>query len=99
MFSICAFLNSKIVGYGRIIGDKGIYYYIQDVIVLPRYQRRGIGKKIMKALMGFLKKHADKTAFIGLMVARGYSQFYELYGFIRRPDDSPGMFRYNLQEN
>lgn len=99
LFSICAFLNSKIVGYGRIVGDKGIYYYIQDMIVLPKYQRGGIGTQIMETLMQFLKNNADTTAFIGLMAAKGYSQFYRPYGFIRRPDDAPGMFRYNHPEN
>ncbi len=67
LFSICAFLNSKIVGYGRIIGDKGIYYYIQDMMVLPKYQMGGIGTQIMETLMQYLKNNADPTAFIGLM--------------------------------
>lgn len=29
------FFKLKMVGYGRIIGDKGISYYIQDLMVLP----------------------------------------------------------------
>jgi GNAT superfamily N-acetyltransferase len=95
LFSICAFLNSKLIGYGRIIGDRGIYYYIQDMMVLPIYQKRGIGKQIMNELIEYLNNHADESAFIGLMAAKGYSQFYEPYGFIRRSDDSPGMFKYN----
>jgi GNAT superfamily N-acetyltransferase len=94
IFSVCALLNDEVIGHGRIIGDNGIYYYIQDVIVLPKYQRKGIGKQIMDALITFLEKHADETAFFGLMAAKGNSQFYEPYGFLRRPNDAPGMFRY-----
>ncbi len=94
IFSVCALLNEKVIGFGRIIGDFGIYYYIQDVMIFPRYQKKGIGSQIMDKLMDFLEKHADETAFFGLMAAKGNSRFYEPYGFKKRPDDAPGMFRY-----
>lgn len=75
-----------------MIGD-GIYFYIQDIMVLPGFQGKGIGKHIMDALMDFLNSHVCNSAFIGLMAAKGVSKFYERYGFIERPPDRPGMFQ------
>ncbi|MDO8673420.1 MAG: GNAT family N-acetyltransferase [Dehalococcoidia bacterium] len=31
----------------RVIGDGGLFYYIQDVIFIPEYQRQGIGTQLM----------------------------------------------------
>ena len=36
--------NEQIVGMGRIVGDGTIYFYIQDIVVHPDYQKKGIGK-------------------------------------------------------
>ncbi len=92
LLSICAVYENKIIGYGRIVGDGGVYFYIQDVIILPEFQKRGIGRCIMNAIMQWLKIHADANAFIGLMAAKGAAEFYEKFGFKKRPQDSPGMF-------
>ena len=45
LFNVCAVQDNQVVGIGRIIGDGGLYYYIQDVIVLPEFRGLGIGKK------------------------------------------------------
>jgi len=36
LFMVCAELDGELVGCGRIIGDKGFAYYVQDIIVLPK---------------------------------------------------------------
>jgi GNAT superfamily N-acetyltransferase len=92
LFSVCVILKDKVVGCGRVIGDSGIYFYVQDIIVLPQFQGKGIGRRIMDAIMEYLKTHACNGAFIGLMAAKGFSKFYERYGFKKRPSDAPGMF-------
>jgi len=97
LYSVCLYNNNQIIGMGRIIGDAGIYYYIQDVIVLPNFQRKGLGKKIMNSIVKYLADNADSTAFIGLMAAKGFWKFYEDYGFQRRPSDAPGMFTNQVQ--
>jgi ribosomal protein S18 acetylase RimI-like enzyme len=92
LYSVCAFDEERIVGCGRIIGDAGIYYYIQDIIVHPDYQGRGIGRMIMDSIMAFLRENAQENCFIGLMAAKGVIGFHEKYGFTVRPSDRPGMF-------
>jgi ribosomal protein S18 acetylase RimI-like enzyme len=93
LFSVCIVSENKVIGCGRVVGDGGIYFYVQDVIVLPEFQGKGIGGRIMNAIMKYLKAHVPDGAFVGLMAAEGVSKFYERYGFKERPSDAPGMFR------
>ena len=92
LFSVCVIYKNNVIGCGRLVGDGGIYFYIQDVIVLPEFQGNGIGKRIMDAIMDYLKAHVHPNAFVGLMAAKGVSKFYERYNFTERPADAPGMF-------
>ena len=75
---------------GRILGDNGLAFYIQDVIVLPEYQGIGIGRQLMDRLMAYIRLHAKQNAFIGLMAAVGKESFYERYGFSIRPNQDLG---------
>ena len=93
LFSVCVIYGDKVIGCGRVVGDGGIYFYVQDVIVLPEFQGKGLGRRIMDAVMSYLDSHADPNAFFGLMAAKGVSRFYEKYGFTERPPGRPGMFR------
>ena len=93
LFSVCIVLANEVIGCGRVIGDGGVYFYIQDIIVLPEFQGKGIGRRIMGAVMEYLNTHARNGAFVGLMAAKGVSKFYERYGFKERPSDAQGMFR------
>ena len=86
-------LENDVIGFGRIIGDEGVYLYIQDVIGLPEFQRQGIGKCIMDAITDYLKAYSLPGTFVGLMAAKEASGFYEQYGFTRRPPGEPGMFK------
>ena len=93
LFSVCVIHNDEVIGCGRVVGDGGMYFYIQDIIVLPEFQGKGIGRRIMDAVMDFITFHAHIGAFVALMAAKGVSKFYEKYGFQERPPDRPGMFR------
>lgn len=93
LYSVVVEHDDDVVGCGRVVGDGGLYFYVQDVIVLPGFQGRGLGGRIMGAVMGYLERTARPGAFVGLMAAEGVEAFYELHGFRRRPDDRPGMFR------
>lgn len=92
LFSVCMESENRIIGCGRVIGDGGIYYYIQDILVLPEFQRQGIGECIMNALMGYINEHAHTKAFVGLIAAKDKSGFYKQFGFKERPLNGPGMY-------
>jgi GNAT superfamily N-acetyltransferase len=90
LFCVCAVVDGQAVGMARIIGDGGLVYYIQDVIVMPDYQRQGIGTLLMDRIMEYVHAHAHHNSIIGLMAAKGKEPFYEKYGFTRRPNDRLG---------
>lgn len=93
LFGVIAVCDERMVGCGRVVGDDGIYFYIQDIIVLPEYQGKGIGRAIMDQVMKYLRSRATPNAFIGLMAAKEIAEFYEKYGFAKRAQNRPGMFR------
>jgi len=90
LYCVCAVFNGEIIGMARIIGDGGIAFYIQDVIIKPDYQRQGIGTQLMNKVMEYIRIHANNNSVIGLMAAKGKEPFYTRYGFTVRPDDRLG---------
>ena len=43
--------DSKLVGIIRVVGDGCSIVFIQDILVLPEYQRRGIGRNLMETVL------------------------------------------------
>ncbi len=93
LFSLVAEEEGAAIGCGRVVGDGGLYFYVQDIIVLPAFRGMGIGRGIMNGVMAYLERTVSRNAFVGLMAARGVTGLYEKYGFEKRPADGPGMFR------
>ncbi|MBP3964022.1 GNAT family N-acetyltransferase [Paenibacillus lignilyticus] len=79
------------IGMGRVVGDGRIYFYIQDIVVLPSHQNRGIGRMIMETIKQYVEVHAPEKAFVGLFAAQGKESFYTKYGF-QNHEGLTGMF-------
>ena len=47
--------GEEIVGLVRLVGDGFSSVFVQDLIVLPSYQRQGIGSDLMKKALGDYK--------------------------------------------
>jgi GNAT superfamily N-acetyltransferase len=92
LYNISAKDGNKVIGMGRLVGDGFMYWYVQDVIVDPRHQGKGIGKEIVIRLTQYIEKNSlpDTTVTIGLMAAKGKDGFYENLGYIARPTDKFG---------
>lgn len=92
IYSISVEIDGKIIGMGRIIGDGARVFYIQDVVIHPNYQGRGIGTTIMENLMAFFEKFSisDCNIMVGLMSAKDKECFYERFGFKKRPNEFQG---------
>lgn len=61
--SLCvlgATIDDQLVGIIRAVGDGQTIVFVQDIIVLPKYQRKGIGTKLLKTLM---EKYKDVYQF------------------------------------
>ena len=48
---LAAYDGDSLLGIIRAIGDGLTIVFVQDIIVLPEYQRKGIGTKLLKTLM------------------------------------------------
>ena len=83
LFRISVWDGDKIVAMARMLGDMGLDYYIKDVVVRPEYQRRGIGRGMIQALLKFVSDHgvSGTDIFIELTAAPEKAPFYEKLGF------------------
>jgi predicted GNAT family N-acyltransferase len=90
LFCVCAIIENKSVGMGRVIGDGAIYFHVQDVIVNPDFQGKKIGHMIMDKLIAFIKENGGAESNVGLMCSKGREDFYKAWGFIERPNDRFG---------
>ena len=86
LYSICAYDGDKIIGYGRIIGDKMMFLYIQDIMVLPKYQSQKVGSHIMEKILKKVKELKKLNPNIRTYVgpSKGLEGFYKKFGFISR---------------
>lgn len=48
---LCAHDGNKLVGLVRAVGDGYSVLFIQDILVLPEYQRKGIGTRLLKSML------------------------------------------------
>ena len=90
LFHVTVRDESTLIGMGRVVGDGAMYFYIQDVVVDPQYQKAGIGAALMTNIEKYLSVNAKKGATIGLLAAKGKEGFYSRYGYIERPNNDLG---------
>ena len=92
LYSLCVYNDDKLIGYGRIIGDKTIFLYIHDIMVLPDYQNKQIGTNIMNNLLRqideYKKMNPNIRTYLG--ASKGKEEFYKKFGFITRPNETLG---------
>ena len=84
-------LNNNPIAMGRAISD-GMYVLIVDVVVIPEYQNKGIGKMVINELLEEIEKDTkdgDATS-ITLIAVSGKEGFYEKCGFIKLPNGETG---------
>ncbi len=92
LFDVIAVSEGKVIGMGRLVGDGVMYWYLQEIIVLPEFQGKGIGTRIVNRLLEFISDNTVPGTFtsVGLTAATGRDSFYEKFGFSK----SLGMTKY-----
>ena len=79
------------VGMGRVISDGVSDGYIQDLVVLPKYRKTGIGTQIVSTLV---KKCVERgISWIGLIAEPDTEKFYLPFGFHPMEGHVPLIFR------
>ena len=79
LLNVSAIYHDGLVGMGRLVGDGAMYWYLQEIIVLPQFQRMGIGTMIVHHLVDYAKENSvtGKFTTIGGVSAKGKEPFYE----------------------
>ncbi|MBN1976682.1 MAG: GNAT family N-acetyltransferase [Anaerolineae bacterium] len=85
LYGVVAICDGQTIGMGRVVGDGAIFYYVQDVAVLPAHQGKGVGSQIVGRLTDMVKREAPEKAFLGVFAAEGTLSFYERFGFGQHP--------------
>jgi GNAT superfamily N-acetyltransferase len=91
-YLIAAVHEDRTVGLARVVSDGGYVALIVDVIVLPEYQGRGIGREMMARVMAHIHSGLQRGQgiMVNLMAAKDKELFYEQFGFVRRPNETMG---------
>ena len=83
LFAVTVFYGGEPIGLGQVIGDGGCFFELVDIAVVPEHQKKGVGKRIMDALMTYIYKHAPESAYVSLMADHGTLDFYAKFGFTK----------------
>ncbi len=79
-----AYVDGQLVGVIRAVGDGFSVVFIQDILVIPEYQRRGIGTRLLQEVMDryssvyqmeLMTDNTPKTV-----------SFYQSLGFVKASD-------------
>jgi GNAT superfamily N-acetyltransferase len=83
--------SGEVVGMGRLLGDGGWYFHVVDMAVLPAHQRRGLGDRILGALLDRVREVAPPGAYVNLLADPPGRRLYERHGFAETAPGSVGM--------
>ena len=78
-FSI--FSNGKWVGGARVVTDESVYSMLCDVIIVPEYRGKGLGKKRVAHILEHPKVKDTRV----ILVTKDSQAFYRLFGFDKHP--------------
>lgn len=92
LINIVAYDNNVPIAMGRVVGDGIIYFYLQDICVIPTYQNRGIGKQIVTRIISqiYARLNTYNNPKITLISAKDKEPFYSKLGFVSFPNNNLG---------
>lgn len=79
--------TKKTIGMGRVLSDGVSDGYIQDLVILPEYRRKGVGKRLTKSLIDYCKSKG--ITWIALVSEPNQENFYKKIGFKEMKNYTP----------
>lgn len=76
--AVYAYSGDRLVGFGRIFGDRAFYSWVVDLIVAPSFQKQGIGRTLLERLVA-----QSRTQRVFLVASDDVAAFYEKTGWTR----------------
>ncbi|MFA7578300.1 MAG: GNAT family N-acetyltransferase, partial [Candidatus Muiribacteriota bacterium] len=81
------FVDDKLSGMGRVIGDGVSDLYIQDIFISEIYRKRGFGSILIEEIISEIKKRGD--FWVALIGEPGTENFYNKLGFEKMKNYAP----------
>ena len=78
-YHIAVYEDDKLIGYIDSVSNGVTDAYIQDLMVCPDYQGKGIGTDLMDKMIEYLKE--KRIYMISVVYEEGLKPFYERFGF------------------
>lgn len=87
-----AFENNELIGIIRVVGDGFTIVFVQDILIFPNQQRKGVGSALLQAILDRYKNVRqielatdNNPQTIAFYKSMGFSKFSELgcCGFMR----------------
>jgi len=94
VFAVVIEHEGRAIGMGRVIGDGGTAYQLTDIAVMGAYRGKGLGKRIVAALVDWLEANAPKSAYVSLIADGPAKELYAQFGFEETAPVSVGMARW-----
>ena len=77
-YHIAVYEDDELIGYIDSISNGVTDAYIQDLMVRPDHQGKGIGTELMNKMIEYLKEH---ICMISVIYEKSLEPFYERFGF------------------
>ncbi len=81
LLTLAAYEGDMLLGVIRTVGDGQTIVYIQDILVLPEYQRRGIGTALVRAVLECFRE--VRQIVLATDNTPKTIAFYEFLGFVQ----------------
>lgn len=78
-YHIAAYEYEKLIGYIDSVSNGVTDAYIQDLMVCPEHQGKGIGTELMNEMIKYLKE--NHIYIISVVYEESLKTFYERFGF------------------
>jgi GNAT superfamily N-acetyltransferase len=86
--SLCfgVFVDSRQVGFARVVSDRAVFAYLMDVFILPAWRGQGLSKALMQAILDHPELQGLTLFLLRTSDAHG---LYAQFGFepVERPQD------------
>lgn len=93
LFTVSLKKDNKLIGFGRVVGDKGITYVVSDIMVHSDFQKKGFGTIIMKEIDKYLIENNDEDSYTILIANKPADKLYSKFSFEYTEPNACGMKR------
>jgi GNAT superfamily N-acetyltransferase len=84
--------GEKVIAMARLIGDGGMAFFLKDLVVLPEYRGKGVGKGLLTHIENYIRGQLKEGwwSYLQLMSAKNKEEFYLKCGYKAHPHEHSG---------